>query len=43
MDEIVEQRETEMSSSEIFAASLFELELAGKGRQMSEKNFVRSF
>jgi len=33
MDEIVEQLETEMSPSEIFAASLFELELAGKVRQ----------
>ena len=43
MDEIVEQLETEMSPSEIFAASLFELELAGKVRQMSGKNFVRSF
>jgi DNA processing protein len=43
MDEIVEQLETEMSPSEIFAAALFELELAGKVRQMSGKNFVRSF
>jgi DNA processing protein len=42
MDEIVEQLETEMSPSEIFAASLFELELAGKVRQMSGKNFARS-
>jgi DNA processing protein len=37
----VEQLETEMSPSEIFAA-LFELELAGKVRQMPGKNFVKS-
>jgi DNA processing protein len=42
IDEIVEQLETEMSPSEIFAA-LFELELGGKVRQMSGKNFVKSF
>jgi DNA processing protein len=42
IDEIVEHLEKELSSSEIFAA-LFELELAGKMRQMPEKNFVKSF
>jgi DNA processing protein len=42
IDELVEKLETEMSSSEIFAA-LFELELAGKVRQMPGKNFVKSF
>ena len=42
IDAIVEKLETEMSSSEIFAA-LFELELAGKVRQMPGKNFVKSF
>ena len=42
IDEIVEKLETELSSSEIFAA-LFELELCGKVRQMPGKNFVRSF
>jgi DNA processing protein len=42
IDEIVEKLEAEMSSSEIFAA-LFELELAGKVRQMPGKNFVKSF
>jgi DNA processing protein len=42
IDEIVEKLETEMSSSEIFAA-LFELELSGKVRQMPGKNFVKSF
>jgi DNA processing protein len=42
IDEIVEQLEPELSSSEIFAA-LFELELAGKVRQLPGKNFVRSF
>ncbi len=42
IDELVEKLETEMSSSEIFAA-LFELELSGKVRQMPGKNFVKSF
>ena len=42
IDEIVDRLEAEMSSSEIFAA-LFELELAGKIRQMPGKNFVKSF
>jgi DNA processing protein len=42
IDEIVEKLENELSSSEIFAA-LFELELAGKVRQMPGKNFVKSF
>jgi len=42
IDELVEQLEAEMSSSEIFAA-LFELELAGKVKQMPGKNFVKSF
>ncbi len=42
IDEIVEFLELELSSSEIFAA-LFELELAGKVKQMPGKNFVKSF
>jgi len=42
IDELVELLENELSSSEIFAA-LFELELAGKVRQMAGKNFVKSF
>jgi DNA processing protein len=42
IDEIVERLENSLSSSEIFAA-LFELELAGKVRQMPGKNFVKSF
>ncbi len=42
IDEIVERLEREVSSSEIFAA-LFELELAGKVRQMPGKNFVKVF
>src|SRR5579859_7664160 len=41
IDEIVEKLETQLSSSEIFAA-LFELELNGKIRQMAGKRFVRS-
>jgi DNA processing protein len=42
IDELIERLETEFSSSEIFAA-LFELELAGKIKQMPGKNFVKSF
>ena len=42
IDEIVERLERAMSSSEIFAA-LFELELAGRVKQLPGKNFVRSF
>ncbi|HKV80888.1 MAG TPA: DNA-processing protein DprA [Candidatus Sulfotelmatobacter sp.] len=42
IDELVEKLESQMSSSEIFAA-LFELELTGKVKQMPGKNFVKSF
>lgn len=42
LDQIIEKLEAELSSSEIFAA-LFELELAGKVKQLPGKNFVRSF
>lgn len=42
IDELMERLETEMSSSEVFAA-LFELELTGKVKQMPGKNFVKSF
>jgi DNA processing protein len=42
LDEILEKLEPELSSSEIFAA-LFELELAGKVKQLPGKNFVKSF
>ncbi len=42
MDEIVEQLEGKVSSSEIFAA-IFELELAGKIRAMPGKNYVKTF
>jgi len=42
IDQIVERLEPELSSSEIFAA-LFELELAGKVKQLPGKNFVKSF
>jgi DNA processing protein len=42
IDEIVEQLEPALSSSEIFAA-LFELELAGKVKQLPGKNFVKAF
>ncbi len=42
IDQIVEALDGRLSSSEIFAA-LFELELAGRIRQMPGKNYVRSF
>ena len=42
IDELVEQLESEISSSEIFAA-LFELELAGRIRQLPGKNYVKAF
>ena len=42
IDESVEKLETELSSSEIFAA-LFDWELAGKVRQMPGKHFEKSF
>jgi DNA processing protein len=42
LDEIIEKLEAELSSSEIFAA-LFELELAGKVKQLPGKNFAKSF
>jgi DNA processing protein len=42
MDEILEKAEPEVSSSEVFTA-LFELELAGRIRQLPGKNYVRSF
>ena len=42
LDEIIEKLEREVSSSEIFSA-LFELELAGKIKQLPGKNYVKSF
>jgi DNA processing protein len=42
IDEIIEALDPDVSSSEIFAA-LFELEMAGKIKQMPGKNYVRSF
>lgn len=42
IDEIVEKLESQVSSSEIFSA-LFELELAGRIKQLPGKNFARSF
>jgi DNA processing protein len=42
MDEILEKLEPEMSSSEVFTA-LFELELAGRIKQLPGRNYVRSF
>ena len=42
LDEIIERLEPQVSSSEIFTA-LFELELAGRVKQLPGKNYVRSF
>lgn len=42
LDELVEQLEGKLSSSEIFTA-LFELELAGHVRAMPGKNYVKTF
>jgi DNA processing protein len=42
IDELMEKLEPQLSSSEVFAA-LFELELAGKIKQLPGKNFVRTF
>jgi len=41
LDELIEQLEGQLGSSEIFTA-LFELELAGRVRQMPGKNYVRA-
>lgn len=43
IDEIVEGLEADLSSSSEIFAALFELELAGKVKQMPGKNFVKSF
>jgi len=40
LDEVIEKLEAQLSSSKIFAA-MFELELAGKVKQLPGKNFVR--
>ena len=42
MDELIEKLDAKLSSPEIFAA-LFELELAGKIKQLPGKNYVRTF
>jgi DNA processing protein len=42
LDELIEQLEATLGSAEIFAA-LFELELAGRVRQLPGKNYVRAF
>jgi DNA processing protein len=42
LDELIERLEVKMVSGEIFTA-LFELELAGRVRQMPGKNYLRSF
>jgi DNA processing protein len=42
LDDLIERLEAELGSAEIFTA-LFELELAGRVRQLPGKNYVRSF
>jgi DNA processing protein len=42
LDELIERLEADLGSAEIFTA-LFELELAGRVRQLPGKNYVRSF
>jgi len=42
LDQIIERLEGETSSSEIFSA-LFELELAGKIKELPGKNYVKTF
>jgi len=42
LDEIMEKLESELTSSEVFTA-LFELELAGRVKQLPGKNYVKSF
>jgi DNA processing protein len=42
LDDLIEQLESDLGSAEIFTA-LFELELAGRVRQLPGKNYVRSF
>ena len=41
LDELIERLEGELASGEVFTA-LFELELAGRIRQMPGKNYLRS-
>ena len=42
LDELIERLEAELGSAEIFTA-LFELEIAGRVKQLPGKNYVRSF
>lgn len=42
LDELIEQLEQQLGSAEIFTA-LFELEIAGRVRQLPGKNYVRAF
>jgi len=41
IDEVLEMLETQLTSSEVFTA-LFELEMAGRVRQLPGKNYVRT-
>jgi DNA processing protein len=42
LDELMELLEADLGSGEVFTA-LFELELAGRVKQMPGKNYVKSF
>jgi DNA processing protein len=42
LDDLIERLETELGSAEIFTA-LFELEIAGRVKQLPGKNYVRTF
>jgi DNA processing protein len=42
LDQLIEQLEAELNSAEIFTA-LFELEIAGRVRQLPGKNYVKTF
>jgi DNA processing protein len=42
LDDLIDRLESKLASGEIFTA-LFELELAGRVKQMPGKNYVRCF
>jgi DNA processing protein len=42
LDDLMERLETELGSAEVFTA-LFELEIAGRVKQLPGKNYVRTF
>jgi len=42
LDDLMERLEAELGSAEVFTA-LFELEIAGRVKQLPGKNYVRAF